>query len=321
MGAAAAVAVALSLQRRVVHVRGALVRLGDALGVTEDREAIAAGVVEAAAALVGADGAAFWLDTPSGPRPRIRRGTVHERGEDLVQRAGRELVPVTGRGVAAVPVLARGRLFGVISVERRRAFRGPELDELAGVARQASSAVEATFLHEESKRLSLTDGLTGLWNRRQFELRVAQELERAARFGERFALVIIDLDNFKRVNDTYGHLVGDAVLVATAERLVEGTREVDTVARFGGEEFVLLLPQTELPGALKVAEKVREEVAGQPVETDAGPLAVSLSAGVACHPDDGTTLAQLLAAADGALYRAKAAGKNRVVHAEPTTQP
>ena len=316
-----AVVVALSLRRQVADVRGALVRLGDALGATEDREAIAGGVVEAAAALVGADGAAFWLDSPSGPRPRIRRGTFQERGADLVERAGRELVPVNGRGVAAVPVLARGRLFGVISVERRRSFREPELAELAGVARQASTAVEATFLHEESKRLSLTDGLTGLWNRRQFELRVAQELERATRFGERFALVLVDLDNFKSVNDTHGHLVGDAVLVATAERLVDDTREVDTVARFGGEEFVLLLPQTELAGALKVAEKVRSEVAGRPVETDAGPLDISLSAGVACHPEDGTTLSELLGAADGALYQAKAAGKNRVMHADTTPQP
>jgi diguanylate cyclase (GGDEF)-like protein len=192
----------------------------------------------------------------------------------------------------AVPVRARGRLDGVLSLYRGSGapFGDDELDDTVGLARQAGAAIDTTYLHDEARRLSLTDGLTSLWNRRQFELRAAQELERAVRFRERFSVVIVDLDDFKRVNDSHGHLVGDAVLIETAQRLVAATREVDTVARFGGEEFVLLLPQTDALGAVRVAEKVREEVAAKPVETDAGALPVTLSAGVACHPDDGTSI-------------------------------
>jgi diguanylate cyclase (GGDEF)-like protein len=329
---------AVELERSRQEFRRSLVRLGDALGASDNREELVRVTLDAALGLTAADTAVFWVDL--GPSVDARAGCGVggadkrrvPRGEGLVGRVtasgeaacwGSGPSPLAeqepaGVTALAVPVRARGRLYGVVSLYRRQGpmFGDGELDDVVGLARQAGAAIDATYLNEEARRLSLTDGLTSLWNRRQFELRAAQELERAVRFRERFSVVIVDLDDFKSVNDTHGHLVGDAVLIETAQRLVAQTREVDTVARFGGEEFVLLLPQTDLLGAVRVAEKVRAEVAAKPVVTDAGALPVTLSAGVACHPDDGASIEALLGAADEALYAAKAAGKNRVVHAD-----
>jgi diguanylate cyclase (GGDEF)-like protein len=329
---------AVELERSRQEFRRSFVRLGDALGASDDREQLVRVALDAALALTAADTALFWIDRGPSIDALAGSGVGGDearrvpRGEGLVGQvaasaqaaswsagpsplAGAEPQAVTA---LAVPVLARQRLYGVLSLYRSSGapFGDGELDDVVGLARQAGAAIDTTYLHDEARRLSLTDGLTSLWNRRQFELRAAQELERAVRFRERFSLVIVDLDDFKAVNDTHGHLIGDAVLIETAQRLVDQTREVDTVARFGGEEFVLLLPQTDAAGAVRVAEKVRDEVAANPVITDAGALPVTLSAGVACHPDDGASIEALLGAADEALYAAKAAGKNRVVHAD-----
>src|SRR5947207_432546 len=129
---------------------------------------------------------------------------------------------------------------------------------------QAETAIENTFLYEEATRLSITDGLTGLWNRRLFDLRINDVLQRAIRFQEPFGLMLVDLDHFKNVNDRYGHQAGDAVLVELARRLSDATREVDVVTRFGGEEFALILPKTPVQGTLRLAEKVREVVSNEP---------------------------------------------------------
>lgn len=322
---------AAELERAGADFRRAVARLGEAIGASEDREAFVPIVLEAAVAAVRADVGVLWLDRGPSIDPRLVVGgeaariTAHDGlvrsvadGGPPVRWPGGGPAPADGepRGATsglAVPLRARGRLYAVLALYRRSdAFSERDLEDVNGLARQASTAIDATYDHEDARRLSLTDGLTGLWNRRQFELRAAQEIERAARFGERFALVLTDLDGFKGINDVHGHLAGDAVLVETAKRMVAQTREVDLVARFGGEEFVLLLPQTDPAGALLVAEKVRTELAAVPVDTDTGPLPVTLSAGVACHPEDGATIDALLAAADEALYAAKAAGKNRV---------
>jgi two-component system cell cycle response regulator len=320
---------AAELERAGVDFRRAVARLGEAIGASEDREAFVPIVLEAAMAAVRADVGILWLDRGPSIDPRLvvggeaARVTSHDGLVRSVADGGPPVrwpggpAPSEGEPAAAsaiaVPLRARGRLYAVLALYRRAgAFSARDLEDVNGLAVQASTAIDATYDHEDARRLSLTDGLTGLWNRRQFELRAAQELERASRFGERFAVVLVDLDGFKAINDVHGHLTGDAVLVETAKRMVTHTREVDLVARYGGEEFVLLLPQTDPPGALRVAEKVREELAAVPVDVDGGALPVTLSAGVACHPDDGATLDLLLAAADEALYAAKRAGKNRV---------
>ena len=307
------------------------------MGAAGDRETLVRVLLDTVRTLVAADTAVFWIDR--GPSIEARAGSGQGGDETRKVPSGSGLVgaaAATGEAVRwppgppepaaeeprstaalAVPILARARLYGVVAIYRRgRPFDDAELEDVLGLAHQAGDAIDLSYLHDETRRLSLTDGLTGLWNRRQFELRTGQELERATRFGERFSVVLVDLDNFKSINDRFGHLVGDAVLVETARRLVTHTREVDTVARYGGEEFVLLLPQTDSFGAMNVAEKVREELALAPIETDAGPIDVTLSAGVACHPQHGGAMDDLLAAADTALYAAKASGKNQVVAAD-----
>jgi diguanylate cyclase (GGDEF)-like protein len=197
-------------------------------------------------------------------------------------------------------------------------FDHDDVDAVALLARQAETAIENSFLTEEATKLSLTDGLTGLWNRRHFDLRVESELSRAVRFSESFAVLMVDVDRFKPVNDTHGHQAGDTVLVELARRFTEAIREVDEVARYGGEEFVFLLPNTGLAGALRLAEKVRAVVADQPFRLDTACLDLTISAGVAAYPVHGSAGKDLVAAADAALYRAKAAGGNRVEHAHNT---
>lgn len=174
--------------------------------------------------------------------------------------------------------------------------------------------------HEQLRRISDTDYLTGAHNRRYFMDRLRTEAERVARGGPAFAVALIDVDNFKDVNDQYGHLAGDSVLCALAQACTAEARALDTFARFGGEEFALLMPQTGVDDALHALERLRQRIAHLRVETtdDAAEpcIAVTVSIGLACS--GGTTLTPpalvdaSLRRADEALYRAKREGKNRV---------
>lgn len=167
---------------------------------------------------------------------------------------------------------------------------------------------------EALRRLATRDQLTGLLNRREFDRILADEEERVRRFGHPLALVMIDVDHFKSVNDLHGHPVGDVVLREVARRVSGVLRVVDRVARFGGEEFGLILMQTDRGAALEVARRVCAMVEGEPVRADDSiTLSITVSAGVAISPDDGKSSEALVAAADRALYAAKARGRNRVV--------
>ncbi len=185
-----------------------------------------------------------------------------------------------------------------------------ELGELAHAFDEMAAALEQKV--EETQRLAVTDELTGLANRRKFGEELARELERSRRFGLELCLVMLDIDHFKRINDTRGHPVGDQVLVGIAEALRASLRNIDLACRYGGEEFALLLPATPGDDAVRVAERVRAAVADRPLGPD-GDLHVTLSAGVARYPADGETAAELIQISDMRLYAAKKGGRNRVM--------
>jgi diguanylate cyclase (GGDEF)-like protein len=211
------------------------------------------------------------------------------------------------------------RVSGVVSVARRdRPFSAAERELFHYLAEQAAVSIENVGLHETVERQAVTDELTGLFNRRRFQEAMATEVERSKRFGQPVGLVLLDLDDFKAVNDTYGHQQGDLVLREVARVLRETSREIDEPARYGGEELAVVLPGTDLEGAYNLAERVRagiEELA-LPLLDGEGTLAVTASFGVATLPGSADDMRELVAAADEALYRAKRAGKNRTVRAE-----
>jgi len=174
-----------------------------------------------------------------------------------------------------------------------------------------------TFLATE--RNAVTDGLTGLYNRPFFDSSVRREAKRAARYGLTFSLVLLDLDNFKEVNDQHGHQVGDAALTACSDIIRQSLREIDVPCRYGGEEFALILPETERAGAFIVSERIRSDVEQlfryKPIRNYK--LDLSLSGGVAIYPIDTESEEELLTMADQALYRSKRDGKNRItLHAD-----
>jgi diguanylate cyclase (GGDEF)-like protein len=168
---------------------------------------------------------------------------------------------------------------------------------------------------EALRRLATRDELTGLLNRREYDRILAEEEERSRRFGQPLGLVVLDVDLFKSINDTHGHAAGDAVLKEIAARLAGAIRTVDRASRIGGEEFALILVQTDGSSALEVARRAIAAVARMPIDAGGRSLAVTASAGVAALPVDAKTGADLFAVADKALYRAKESGRNRVVAA------
>jgi diguanylate cyclase (GGDEF)-like protein len=183
-------------------------------------------------------------------------------------------------------------------------------------------AVDNVRVHEEAQRLSLTDPLTGLWNYRYLRESIRREVERASRFGRMLSVLALDLDRFKEVNDTWGHAAGDAVLVEFARRVRGEIREVDLAFRRGGEEFVVLLPETDARGAAIVAERLGAATRETPVPVESGGgarIRVTVSVGIAVYPDHASTGQQVLDAADDALYAAKAAGRDtwRLAEARP----
>jgi diguanylate cyclase (GGDEF)-like protein len=171
---------------------------------------------------------------------------------------------------------------------------------------------ELEKLREEVHALAITDELTHAFNRRYFMKVIEHELKRAKRYQHALSLIIFDIDNFKVVNDTYGHLCGDAVLQELSQACQAILRQCDILARFGGEEFILLLPETDQANALQVANKLCRLIAGQVIEFKGMQIQVTISAGVTtCNPTM-ATLDELLSRADQALYQAKRLGKNRL---------
>ena len=223
----------------------------------------------------------------------------------------------------AVPMLGlpgSPEYLGVLSIaRRRRQFSREEEELLQYLAGQAVVSIENARLHETVERQAVTDELTGLANLRAFQTTLESEIERSRRFGTPLALVMLDLDHFKRINDRYGHQQGDEVLELVADVLRDFTRDIDAAARYGGEELAVVLPQTDSEGAEQLAERMREaiEQLSVPRVDGRGALHLQASFGVAAVPESAADRETLIAAADAALYRAKRAGRNRVERADP----
>lgn len=322
------------LEQSRTEFRQAITRLGDVLVSTHDLPGIIDVVLDASALILRADVAVFYerVAMPA----KLRATDVHGghlpgseiNGTGIAGAAARQLHPVTFPGpvsldrsepvvdsALAVPVVSEGRLFGVLAVYGRQdggAFSAEDIDTLQTLARQFEVAIGNVMLHDETKRQARTDDMTALWNRREFELRCGAALKEAARFNNPFGIILVDIDDFKQVNDRYDHSTGDAALVWVASRLMEATREVDVVARWGGEEFTVLLPRAGVEETARVAERVRKAVAKEPMIDDDKVIPLTVSVGYAVHPEDGRTADQLIRAADAGLYQAKRLGKNRV---------
>ena len=272
------------------RLREANVRFGDALAATLDPQQLRRVIVESAVEASQAVGGVFVGDD----------GSVAETG-DLSARGERLDFQLTSGRSSFGHLMLIGDSF---DPEQRMAA--------AALARQAGVALENARLHRIVERQALVDGLTGLANRRQADDALATELARAERLGGPVALILADVDDFKRVNDRFGHPTGDIVLRDLAQALWETVREIDTAARWGGEEFAVILPGTDLEGAAQVAERIRQALAERMiVSADGVPLNVTASFGVAAASPPGTP-EQLIESADDALYRAKRAGKDCV---------
>jgi len=232
-----------------------------------------------------------------------------EAVDDILRREGI-------RAVVCVPLAAHNKPVGVLYLydTKERQFKDRQLDLLALLASFAAMAIDNASLHSRTKLMALTDALTGLYNNRYFMQVFPHELIRARRYMKPLSLVMIDVDNFKKLNDTYGHPKGDQVLAAVGNILAGSLRAADFSFRYGGEEFTVVLPETRLEGAFMVAENLREKISKgvTPLLGRSAVQTVSVSLGVASYPSDGTTTDQILAHADHCLYQAKRQGKDRV---------
>jgi diguanylate cyclase (GGDEF)-like protein len=286
-------------------------------GAREDALDLALQAAERKAFVVQPDTGAELLEPvdATGPTPK-QRGAVPARVDDA------QAVAVPMRARLGSP--SEVQYVGVVSIARRGEPFTREEEELTEyLAGQVVVSIENSDLHETVQRQAVTDELTGLANIRELHAVLDREIERSRRFESPLGLVMLDLDDFKQVNDRYGHQQGDEVLAAVAGVLRDLSRDIDEPARYGGEELTVVLPQTDAHGATQLAERMREAVERLriPRVGGRGHLRITASFGVASYPDTAVDKDMLIASADAALYHAKRAGKNRVQRAEPVATP
>jgi diguanylate cyclase (GGDEF)-like protein len=320
------------LQLERARLQETVRRVGESVGKGLDRDAMLDIVVQTAVDGVAADcGRAVIRQGQNGTLTEAARAgnissymSAVQAAEAAAMNAGKAAeTQIDGAHALARPLPApepEDGILGVISVARPgRPFSDREQELFAYLTNQAAISIENVDLHEAIQRQAVTDELTGLFNHRRFQEVMSVEVERTRRFGQELGLIMLDIDNFKRVNDTYGHLQGDMVLREVARVLRESSREIDEPARYGGEEMAVALPQTGLQGAYDFAERVRHRIEALhlPLLEGEGTLKVTASFGAASLPHSAKIDKDaLVAAADAALYRAKRSGKNRTVKAE-----
>ena len=277
----------LEAQRRRLHQ--STLRFGEALGATHDIDQLLGVIVTTAVESTRASG-----------------GTIRGNA-GVIARAG---TPLPGGETVTVRLDIGGESFGTLTLSGPR-FEDEDRELVASLATHAVTALENARLHQIVQRQALLDVLTGMPNRRQCEAALATELSQAQRMGTPLVFVLADLDHFKSVNDRHGHPVGDRVLREFSDILRELMREADLAARWGGEEFALVLPNTDEKGATVLVERIRSMLEHRAITAEGFLLSVTASFGVAVYPQE-PTAARLIAAADEALYLAKRSGRNRV---------
>lgn len=201
----------------------------------------------------------------------------------------------------------------MLASRQRNRFRKDVREMLGIIANQVAVSLQNGMMYKKMETMATTDGLTGLTNHRTFQDRLAEILDRGDRHGQSAAMLLCDVDHFKKVNDTYGHPVGDEVLRQVARVLRTAVRKIDVPARYGGEEFAVVLESTNLEGAMNLAERIRTDVAALVIDSDKGPFQITMSIGIATFPDDARERSVLIERADSALYLAKESGRNRCV--------
>ncbi|MFL5820687.1 MAG: diguanylate cyclase [Solirubrobacteraceae bacterium] len=308
----------------------AIRRIGETFASNLDRDGLLEIVVRTAVDAVNAEyGRATARRGPNGPlleRASNGRpgglGDAIRAAERLARESGRsEQVTHDRRRALASPLgSGQGKLEAFVSVARvGRAFGAAERELFNYLAREAAVSLENVELHELVQRQALTDELTGLFNHRHFQEVIRNEVERARRFEHGVGLIMLDIDDFKQVNDTFGHQQGDLVLHEVGRVVRRNSREIDEPARYGGEELAVALPLTDLDGAASLAERIRLAIEELEIPRldGYGVLRITASFGVAALPQSAIDHQGLIAAADAALYRAKRAGKNRTERADP----
>lgn len=216
------------------------------------------------------------------------------------------------RSVFVLPLLYEENLLGILVIlsEDINAISPYQIELLKVLGNQASISIANAQFHEEIERLAITDGLTGLFNHRHFQERLSQEFHRVRRFPKPLSLLIIDLDHFKEINDSYGHPVGDSVLIEVSNIIKKTIRNIDVPARYGGEEFAVILIGTEARGALKMAERLRKNVMKKVFSAEGKGFQITVSIGITTYHDNIKSKDELIEKADKALYNAKKKGRN-----------
>lgn len=223
--------------------------------------------------------------------------------------------PAKIQSILIVPLLLKDEIIGEIILANRidsDGFSQEDEDILLTFGFHASFALERARLHQEVRQLAAIDGLTGLYNHRSFQEKIEMEVARAKRFGSKVSLLMLDIDFFKKLNDTYGHSMGDEVLRRVSCKIVENIRNIDIAARYGGEEFAVVLPETPPEGARITAERIRKAIKDYRISYAENLISVTVSVGVATYPDNASSRIELIEKADSALYEAKRNGRDRV---------